>query len=409
MKFSTKYILPIIIILITFFSGNPWSKFPIGNTAIIWIVNFATIISVFWYKRIFKNPSLFIINIYLTWIFFELIRGMLIAENYWEWKQLINGTFALLLPIFVYAFSIPQVLRNTLKLWIKYALPAFFLFFIWVIHPNVVQVYLGPILLLSCFLPVLKRKWQLIFLFLLLFMIFVAFEARSQVTKAAAALLMSVGYIMGQYLNDKILKLTHWFFYITPIILLYLGISGVFNIFEHFEDTEEYTVTKIRMDGEIVEENLTADTRTFIYKEVLSSAIQNNYILWGRTPARGNDSMTFGEHTAEDLGTEKKERHSNEVGFANVFTWSGLIGLILYGLIYLRSSYLSLYKSNNIFMKLIGIFISFRFLYGWIEDGNNFSLLSISLWMMISMGFSEKFRAMDNKMFKIWIKSIFSK
>lgn len=163
------------------------------------------------------------------------------------------------------------------------------------------------------------------------------------------------------------------------------------------------------VNGQWVEEDLSADTRTFIYEEVISSAIRHNYIWFGRTPARGNDSMSFGSYSAENLKTGKYERHSNEVCHPNIFTWLGLVGVILYSLIYLKSSYLAVYKSNNIYIKILGVFIAFRWAYGWVEDFNRFDIMNISLWMMIAMGFSEQFRDMTDRDFKIWIRSIFWK
>jgi len=192
-----------------------------------------------------------------------------------------------------------------------------------------------------------------------------------------------------------------------PITMLYLGISGQFNIFEDLSsNTGKYKETRIE-DGKVVEEDLAADTRSFIYIEVLGSAIKNNYFWCGRTPARGNDSATFGAAIAKDLGTDKKERHGNEVNFPNVFTWLGFIGMVLYCVIYLKSAYLAVYKSRNIFMKLLGVLIAFHFLYGWVEEPIRFDILSISIWMVIAMGFSEQFRYMTNQEFKNWVKSIF--
>ena len=119
--------------------------------------------------------------------------------------------------------------------------------------------------------------------------------------------------------------------------------------------------------------------------------------------------MSFGSYSAENLKTGKYERHSNEVCHPNIFTWLGLVGVILYSLIYLKSSYLAVYKSNNIYIKILGVFIAFRWAYGWVEDFNRFDIMNISLWMMIAMGFSEQFRDMTDRDFKIWIRSIFWK
>jgi hypothetical protein len=412
MRFTSTNILPILILLITFVSVNQWSTIPLGNTVIIWIIDFLTIGAILWYKKLYFNPSngkdYLIVMLYMLWMVAGVIRGMFVAENYFEWKQLIEGATTLSLPLFVYVFSVPQILHKTLKIWIRYALPAFFIFFLWVTSWGSKHYYLGPVFLLSCFLPVLKKKWQFIFLGLLVLMLFANFGARSQVIKAIASLLIIFAYIMGKYITNKTLKISHWMLYLMPVILLYLGISGTFNLFENMssQDKEVYAETK-GVDGETVQENLAADTRTFIYQDVILSAIEHNYIFWGRTPARGNDTSIYDENTADELLTGKNERHGNEVCFPNIFTWLGLIGMTLYCLIYLKSSYMAVYKSNNLFIKLVGVLIAFHFFYGWIEDFNRFDIANISIWMMISMAFSEQFRKMNNQEIKLWVTSLF--
>ncbi|MBP8793118.1 MAG: hypothetical protein KBE41_04425 [Lutibacter sp.] len=403
-------LFPLLILINTFLSVNQWSKLPLGNFFIELIVNVVIIFFIFWYKRNFFRPrnksDYGIISIYFLWTLLTVVRGVFVAENYWEWKQLLTGTFTLALPLFVYVFYSPLVLRNVLRFWIKYALPLFVLFFVWVIVADSYHYYLAPVLLLSCFLPILPRKWQLIFIVLLLVMMFADFGARSQVIKATIALLMSLAYLLSKYLSSRILKIAHWMFYILPLVLLYLGFTGVFNIYEGLSSNKGKYIESKLVDGEHVVDDLSADTRTFIYVEVIESALKHGYTFWGRTPARGNDSMAFGAYQAEDLKTGRYERHSNEVCFPNVFTWLGLIGLIMYCFIYLKSSYLAVYKSNNIFVKLIGVYIAFHFTFGWVEDFNRFDITNISLWMMIAMGFSERFRRMNNWQFKIWGRSI---
>ena len=403
--------ISVLVLLNTFFSVNQWSSVPLGNTTIKWFFDFAILFLIFWYKKNIFNPlnrkDYNIIKIYLVWLAFSVFRGVFVAENYWEWKQLISGTIILLLPIFVYVFSNPLILQKTLRFWFKLSLPFFLVFFFWVISPDAYHFYLGPVLLLSSFLPILKRKWLIVFLILLLLMIFSDFGARSQVIKTVFAFGLSILVLISKYLNLRILKFAHSFFYILPIILLITGIIGVYNPFKRLSEKQgKYTFTKL-VEGETVKDDLAADTRTFIYVEVIESALKHNYILWGRTPARGNDSAYFGAHTAEELKTGKYERHTNEVCFPNVFTWLGLIGMLLYALIYLKSSYLALYKSNNIYMKIIGVFIAFRFTYGWVEDFNRFDIMNISLWMIIAMGFSIQFRKMNNQEFRLWINRIF--
>lgn len=228
--------------------------------------------------------------------------------------------------------------------------------------------------------------------------------------KAALSVLVAIGCYFHRLLTNRVIRLGHWLCYLLPIVLLALGLSGVFNPFENMEEENEGMYTEYEMvDGERHESDLASDTRTFIYVEVINSALDHNYVLFGRTPARGNDSLSFGAYNAEELKTGKYERHSNELCHLNIFTWTGLLGIILYSLIYLRSSWLAVYRSRNVYIKLLGCFIAFRWAYGWVEDFNRFDIMNISLWMIIAMGLSAEFRNMTDTEFVTYVKSLFRK
>jgi hypothetical protein len=151
--------------------------------------------------------------------------------------------------------------------------------------------------------------------------------------------------------------------------------------------------------------DVTSDTRTFIYEEVLESAIDNNYWLLGRTPARGNDSYTFGVYAYELTG--RNERLSNEVGLANIFTWTGLVGVVIYMIIFFRATYLAVNRSRNLFSKLIGVYVAFRWLFAWIEDISDFSLNYFMIMTMLGLCFSYSFRNMNDTEVVVWVRGIF--
>lgn len=409
-----KY-FPLAIIVLTVFSVQQWLRITVTVTAVTWVSNLFIISTVLILRfnlgdRIrYYVPrfDLILISVYFGWMLFDSFRGAIIADNYWEWKQLITGMFSLSLPVFVYIFSIPVVLCKTLNYWFKYAL-IIFIFLLPFLYSDAYHFFLGPIFLVGCFLPILQKKWRIIIAALLAVMIFINLGARSQVIKSFMVLLIAGGVYFSSGFASKWLKMIHWICYIVPVVLLFLGLTGTFNIFEglSLKNEGKYEITRT-VDGKNVTDDLSADTRTFIYKEVISSAIKHDYVLWGRTPARGNDSVFFGRFSAEELGIGKFERHSNELCHTNVFTWLGLIGLILYSCIYLRSSYLAVFKSNSIYMKFLGCFIAFRWAYGWVEDFNRFDIMNVSLWMMIAMGISIRFRSMSNRDFYLWVLSIF--
>lgn len=404
--YNKKYRLSLLVLLITISVGILWSNSSINLTFFNWAIDFITIITLLQYRKVGSYYKF--IDAFFFWLLISIIRGVFIAENYWEWKQLIIGTFSLSLPLFVYAFDKPDVVSCVLRYWFKYAIPLFLLF-IFILSNGTYHFYLGPIFVIGCFIPIIPKKWKFIIGGLLVIMLFINLGARSQVIKSAVVLLVTLGVYLRRFISVKILKFLHASCYLLPIILLYLGISGTFNIFQDLSSNEGKYIEKKIVNGQIQEDDLSADTRTFIYVEVIESALRHNYVIWGRTPARGNDSASFGSYNAEKLKTGKYERHFNELCHTNIFTWLGLIGVILYSFIYFRSSYLAVYKSNNIYVKYLGCFIAFRWAYGWIEDFNQFDIMNISLWMMIAMGISFRFRSLSNKQFKLWLNSIFNK
>ena len=403
--------IPLLVLLISFDSLRSMSRIYTGFFPLTYTLGFITVICIFWYKIFYFSPNnskiYRIVFFYWLWLLISVIRGMNIVENPVEWRQLVVGSFSLIAPLYLYVFSTPETLHETLRLWVKFAFTAFAVLFLF-IPTGGYHYYLGPLFLLGCFWPIMPKGLKMIVLFLLFFMMTINLGDRSQVIKSGISLMIGVGFLLSKYIKPFMLSILHWFFYIVPIVLLYLGVTGIFNPFAYMAESADGKY----LQQELVEghqEDYAADTRTFIYEEVVTSAVRHNYIWQGRTPARGNDSWALGIFTAEDLKTGKYERHYNEVCHPNVFTWLGLIGIILYSLMYLISSFLALYKSNSIWMKFIGVYIAFRWAFGWIEDISEFDISCISLWMIIAMGFSESFRQMNNDQIQKWVLKVFNR
>lgn len=397
---NKRYRLCLLVLLITMQAGT----IPIGNLYVWWFIDFITLYTLWQFKKVTTRYNL--IDIFLGWALISTIRGVFIVENYWEWKQLISGFLTLSIPLFSYAFDKPHITGSVIRYWLKYAI-LLFLLQLPTLPNGAYHFYLGPVFLVGCFIPIAPRKWQYILIGLLIIMLLSNLDARSQVIKSAIVLLIAIGFYFWKIIPNIVFKVIHWACYIIPIVLLILGMAGRFNIFKNLESNKGKYIEKVIMNGQVVEIDLSTDTRTFIYTEVIESAIKHDYVIWGRTPARGNDSRAFGAYNAEILKTGKYERHKNELCHLNIFTWLGLIGVILYTIIYLRSSYLAIYKSENIYLRFLGCFIAFRWAYGWIEDINSFNIMNISLWMMIAIGLSSQFRSMNNETFKKWFLKCF--
>lgn len=347
-----------------------------------------------------------LVGVYMCVVILGFIRGLLIADNYWEYKNCFVGFFCASLPLSVYVFSSKEVLQRLLSCWFHYYIPIWLMIGIWIIYIGTWHFYISPILILGCFIPIIQSKtWRLIFFLFLVAMLLGSLGDRAQILKALAVLLLAVGIKFRSFIPLFLLKIVHIAMIVAPILLLVLGIRGVFNIFEYnSEENKDKYVQTIKMDGKSLTADASADTRTFIYNEVITSAIVHDYVLFGRSLARGNDSLEFGEYSL----TGKCERYMNEVSHPNIFTWLGLLGVIPWCLIFVTSSWLALYRSRNVFMKYIGVFIAFRFLLGWIEDVNTFTISGLSIWMLIAVGLSEQFRNMTDKEFKTWVNGCLS-
>lgn len=408
-------ILSFCVLFNTLMSASQWCIIalpPVGsvymqwlvNTLLIWLlgkeaVSFGTNL----FHRNYLWPTLFII-----WAIVGIVRGMDEASDYWMWKQLMTASFSIMLPIVVYAFSDEEISQRVCRVWVKWMILAFPLLFIWNLSPTAYHFLVWPVFFYAIFAKYLPKRWMIIVGVLFFVMMSFGYSARAQGIKVIMSVCLALAVYLSGILTEKILKLLTWAFYFVAIVLVYLGVTGAYNAFESLSSHEgEYVEYENGEDGELVEIDASADTRTFIYEEVIQSAVKNDYIWTGRTPARGNDSPSFGRLIAEQLGVNRWERPMNEVCHPNIFTWLGLIGVVLYALIYFSASWLAMYRSRSFALKVLGCFVAFHWALGWLEDCNRFSVDNIFLWMCIAMCLSPQFRSMDEVDFKLWFKGIF--
>ncbi len=381
---------------------------PVANTTMWWIINGIILYSFLLAKIYFFDKSqiknMLFVQWYLLWNCFSVVHGMLIAENYWDWKNLIAHAMALFIPIVAYAATNHNLMQYMLRFYITYTLPLF-LVFAFMVTPDAYGFYLVPISFLMLFFPVLTTRWKLGLLAITLFVITADLGARSNVIKFIVPVLFSLIYYGRIFISKTLLEQLRKLLFIAPVLLFSLAVTDTFNIFkmQDYIDTE-YSIVGVNADGEAMDDNLKADTRTFLYVENLYSAEKHDYWVMGRSPARGYDSLWFGA----DDPTGRWERAGCEVAILNIFTWTGIVGVLLYLMVFYRASYLAINYSNNTFSQILGLFVAFRWMYAWVEDINYFTLTTVFLWMLIGLCYSKSFRAMNNKEVTSWVQGIFN-
>lgn len=373
----------------------PWG-FPL---LLSWTINILILINIA--KRYFKNlqkKEFIYVKFFVVWVLISIFRGIFLIDDYWSFKNLIGHSISLFVPALCIAFIIPEVNRKLLLPLLKYGIILFPIFIIACNNSDGPGRYLSFIYMYIILISLLPTKWKLIIILLSLIAIFFDLEARSGGIRILVAFLIAFFVLINRIIT-KLIKLLHPVVMVIPFVLLYLGCSGIFNIFK----IKEYTNTTNEKN-----ENLLADTRSFLYEEVITSSINNNYYIFGRTPTKGYESkyFTIDKYFAKKNNMKNlNERGGCEVSILNIFNYLGLVGVFLYFLIFYSSTYFALFKSNNIYIKLIGIFVMFRWVYAWIEDFNNFDINYVMIWFMVGMCYSTYFRKMNNIEFKKWIVS----
>jgi hypothetical protein len=408
--------IPFTILLITLSSIRGWTSIPLLNTTFWWILQAYILYLFFKGKSVIGKQSTenaWPISIFLIVVLASFVYGCFVAEYYWDWKVLIQNFMVFLMLSAIYAYSSPVLLKRTFQVWFRYALLLFPILLPFIEYEGYGR-YLVPIGILLLFFPNLPFKWKIIGIGALLFVVIFSPDARSNSIKMIIPFLVSFLYYFKKIRNIRIRKRIFYsialVLLISPFVLFGLAVSNAFNVFNMSEYMAKWSnIAEVTRPGD-EGSSLLDDTRTFIYEEEIYSAIKNDYWFVGRSMARGYDSIAFADTNMEvQNDTKRFERSSSEVSIMNVFNYFGLIGVFSYFMIFVVASYKAIFKSNNINMNLIGVYVAFRWLYAWVEDFNIFDLNYLFLWVVIGMCFSKPFKNMNDVQFDIWVKSIFDK
>lgn len=397
-------IAPISVLFISIFSILPYLNFYL-NVAIFEYLFDILILLIFLVLPYYatKNQNMILLKLLLIYYLFCALRGIMIAENYLDYKQLVGNSSGLLLAIVALTSINSGFTRDIFVYYLKYTLPLFIVFF-FIISDGAVGFYLVPISIMTLFFPLFKSKYKFLLFSFSLFVIIYGTSNRSNIIKFTVPFFLLSFYYIKILKTRMLMNIVRNLFFILPIVFFILAVSGSFNVFR----MDEY----IKIDFSEIEatsnkngtDDFKADTRTGLYVEVLQTAKKYNSWLIGRTPARGNETLLFKEIMIKQTG--RAERIANEVAILNIFTWTGILGLLLHSLVFYQASFLAINRSNNVFSKILGVYVSFRWLFGWIEDVNFFNLTTFMLWIIIGICYSDKFRSMSEMEIKLWIQGI---
>lgn len=355
------------------------------------------------FKQI-DRTGFIVLLLFILWQIISFIRGSIDAENnYWIWKNMTNN----LLVAFFYIF----IVYATNTTWISTFYKLQWKFFIILLAAAIllckdpIIVNYLPYTTMFLFWPSIPKKCKIILLFIALYF-FIFNTQRNDIAKILFAIFCGlIVYKSYNIIPSFLIKLSHLILLSAPFLFISLAIYANFNIFKFNEYISgDHNVTRVE-NGETIEEDLLADTRTFIFKNTFYTL--NKYDKWiiGRNTAHGDEGFS----SFIDTKTGIKGRYGNEVGILNILLWHGLIGVLLYFCLYARASYLAIYRSKNVYMKIIGIYTAFLWCWSFIWERCLFEMFYLMNIIFIGICLSKTFRNMTNLEFSNWIRTIYKK
>ena len=219
----------------------------------------------------------------------------------------------------------------------------------------------------------------------------------------------SIGLFISYFYRifPKMIRIVHIALLSSPFIFLWLGVSGEFNVLKMDDYIKgEHTQKRTNEEGQLVDVSLTGDTRTFIYENVFYTLNHHKDWIFGRSPAFGDEGVYNFWGTDEKTGI--KGRYGNEVGIMDILLWDGVIGVIIYFLMFFRASYLAIYKSRSRYVKGVGLYVAYLWLMSFIWEKPMFETFYMMDLVLLGLCFSNKFRQMNDREVEIWVRGIFS-
>lgn len=389
-----------------------FALFP-GKIVLITIIcSYPLILFVFikW-KNLVVSPREFSINLFFWYSLIILFRGFIEAESNADWINLLSTGVALFLflPLTIHFGRNINFSLAAINSFIIYGIPlVFILFFISDDSgPFGFAHMISPIYLLILLIPVLNLKLSLIIILITIISFFSDISIRSNLLNISVAFLICSTFLLkNRKFILRILKILRTFFLYSPIFFIILGATGIFNIFQIGDSLDEFIID----DGKGNTQDVFVDSRTEVYSDVLSQlSIKNAFVFGLGASGKTKTHLTNVQNSDFDK-VYKEGRRGTESGMLNYIQYGGFLGALFYLILFMRASYLAVYRSNNWLIIMIGMWVSFKGFYSFIEDTTVFSVSTIFIFISIGLCFNNELRSLqDDEIKALFRKKLFKK
>jgi len=338
-----------------------------------------------WRYDIKGNLIFKIFDLLVLWIFFSFFRSIINIHGMSGWMDFLFNPFLglSLFPVLFVLVGVNSKYFSTFnKILTAYCIIAWF-FSLFFMNYSELQVFLlMPVPYLILTFPFQSPRNRILTLIISVTVIITSWTNRAGAMRILISYLIIIIYyiIIRIKINRKIINLILLCILMSPFYFFYMGIKGE-NVIEKVlgNNTEGYG-----------QQNLRADTRTFLYFEVLQDLKMNKSLIFGKGIDAGYISDSF-----QDLS-----RNVVEVGFLQILLKTGILGYFLYITLIISAIYKALNKSKNLFMKFLGVFLASYVMLFFIENVLAFNLLNIVIWIVVGMCHSEALRNINDNEIK---------
>lgn len=336
--------------------------------------------------------GLLALRLFWFWALITFARGIANAHDYWDWKVLLTNYLPSVLMSLAVVLGVNFKYSSKLLRFITVRLfPVSLVFIPFTLYiTNVFYARLVmPVCVFVLICPYLQKKWRWLVIIVAILSISLNLSYRANIIRILFPLMLFSLFYLQNVWKPKSMNFALVCFFLVPLFLLTLSINGIFNPFS--ENKFDYEVSIVQSGGQ-VSANLSLDTRTFLYVEVLSSMQKRgSSFLVGEGAASGYETAWFA-----DTVLNAKGRYRTEVGFLNSLLYSGAIGVFLYALLLFLPAYYAINQSNNRLCKMLGLFLAFRWVLFFVEEMAAYNMNFFFLWLMIGLCLSNKFRSLTD-------------
>jgi hypothetical protein len=332
------------------------------------------------------SPVSFLFDMTILWVFICYFRCFLNVYRPYSLKEQLLSPYVGL-SLFVILFFLVGVNRRYFyfinRILYIYCLVVFVISLGFMKYFELQFFLLMPLFYLIVTFPLQSGRDRMLTFIMAAIVAFTSLTNRAGVLRISISYLIIIGYylVLKARINKKIIDVIVFCVLMVPFYLLYLGATGqdVFKILLG-ENTE----------AGYKQENLRADTRTFLYVDVFRDLKITKAWVFGKGTNAGYASDDF----------ETFNRMVVEVGFLQILLKSGIVGFLLYMSLIITAIFKALNTSKNFFIKYCGVLLSGYVLMFFIENMIGFTLLNIIIWIVVGMCHSKELRGLSDKEIK---------